>query len=78
MTHNSGKISFRTLETSNENHHLWNNGGIWNLNYTVHPTPTTKQRIRISLSTRSIIEARKRRDLFFADAGVKALSPSLS
>lgn len=66
-----GKISIRTLDKSNENHHLWNNNGIWNLNYTVHPTPMTKQRIRISLGTTSVEEARAMRDRFFAEAGAK-------
>ena len=65
-----GKISIRTLDKSNENHHLWNNNGIWNLNYTVHPTPMTKQRVRISLGTTSVEEARAMRDRFFAEAGV--------
>ncbi|MEN9360711.1 MAG: hypothetical protein RL095_2246 [Verrucomicrobiota bacterium] len=64
-----GQISIRTLERSNENHHLWNNNGIWNLNYTMHPTPTTKQRIRVSLGTSSIEEARAIRDRFFREAG---------
>ncbi len=66
-----GKISIRTLDKSNENHHLWNNNGIWNLNYTVHPTPMTKQRVRISLGTTSVEEARSMRDRFFAEAGAK-------
>ncbi len=66
-----GKISIRTLDKSNENHHLWNNNGIWNLNYTVHPTPMTKQRVRISLGTTSVEEARAMRDHFFAEAGAK-------
>jgi hypothetical protein len=66
-----GKISIRTLDKSNENHHLWNNNGIWNLNYTVHPTPMTKQRVRISLGTTSVEEAREMRDRFFAEAGAK-------
>ncbi|MEN9359732.1 MAG: hypothetical protein RL095_1267 [Verrucomicrobiota bacterium] len=66
-----GRISIRTLDTSNQNHHLWNNNGIWNLNYTVHPTPHTKQRIRISLGTSSIEEARALRDRFFAEAGAR-------
>jgi hypothetical protein len=66
-----GKISIRTLDKSNENHHLWNNNGIWNLNYTVHPTPMTKQRVRISLGTTSVEEARAMRDRFFAEAGAK-------
>ena len=66
-----GKISIRTLDKSNENPHLWNNNGIWNLNYTVHPTPMTKQRVRISLGTTSVEEARAMRDRFFAEAGAK-------
>lgn len=61
------KLAIRTLANSNENHHLWNNNGIWNLNYTVYPTPKTKQRVRVSLGTGSIDEARRIRDQFFAD-----------
>ena len=61
------QISIRTLGTNNENHHLWNNNGIWNLNYTVYPTPKTKKRIRISLGTSSVDEARLIRDRFFAE-----------
>jgi hypothetical protein len=51
---------------ANPNHHLWNNHGTWFLCYTEHPTPFTKQRIRRSLKTRSVEEARRRRDEFFA------------
>jgi hypothetical protein len=65
ITKNIGEISFRTLKSSGENHHLWSNNGIWNLNFTIHPTPKTKQRIRISLETKSVVEARKIRDIFF-------------
>ena len=64
----SVKISIRTLGSSNENHHLWNNHGIWNLNYTAYPTPKTKKRIRVSLGTSSVDEARLIRDRFFADS----------
>jgi hypothetical protein len=46
----------------NVNHHLWNNHGTWFVHYTFYPTPVTKQRIRKSLKTRSLCEARRRRD----------------
>ena len=47
---------------TNPNHHLWNNNGTWFVHYTVYPTPVTKQRIRKSLQTRCVEEARRRRD----------------
>ncbi|HTP47105.1 MAG TPA: hypothetical protein VMQ50_09330 [Casimicrobiaceae bacterium] len=50
----------------NPNHHLWNNHGTWFLHYTVHPTPFTKERVRRSLGTSHLDEARERRDAFFA------------
>ena len=51
---------------ANPNHHLWNNHGTWFLHYTVHPTPFTKERVRRSLGTPVLAEARERRDAFFA------------
>lgn len=54
------------VDTKNPNHHLWNNHGTWFLHYTVHPTPFTKERIRRSLATKDVHEARQRRDQFFA------------
>ncbi len=51
----------RTMKT-NVNHHLWNNNGMWFMQYTVYPTPNTKKRIRRSLGTHSVVEARKYRD----------------
>jgi hypothetical protein len=51
---------------ANPNHHLWNNHGTWFLHYTVHPTPFTKDRIRRTLGTKDLVEARQRRDRFFA------------
>lgn len=50
----------------NENHHLWNNNGTWFLHYTTYPTPFTKERVRRSLGTKDLAEARRRRDAFFA------------
>ena len=49
--------------TTNPNHHLWNNHGTWFVCYTVYPTPLTKERRRESLHTKSVDEARRRRDM---------------
>ena len=46
----------------NRNHHLWNNNGTWWFHRTIYPTPITKQRIRQSLNTKDVDEARDRRD----------------
>lgn len=50
----------------NDNHHLWNNNGTWFLHYTTYPTPFTKERVRRSLGTKDLAEARLRRDAFFS------------
>jgi len=55
------QLSLRT-NLENPNHHLWNNNGTWFIHYVVHPTPFTKERIRKSLGTKSLTEARTRRD----------------
>ena len=60
------------IHAENENHHLWNNHGIWFLHYTVHPTPFTKERIRRSLGTKDLKAARLRRDAFFATLATEA------
>ena len=50
------------VDPENPNHHLWNNHGIWWLHYTLHLPDYTKRRIRRSLHTRDLHEARTRRD----------------
>jgi hypothetical protein len=50
----------------NPDHHLYNNNGVWWLHYTSYPTATTAKRIRRSLKTRDIENARERRDAFLA------------
>ncbi len=55
------KLSIRT-NTENPNHHLWNNHGTWFVHYVVHPTPFTKERVRRSLGTKDVNEARRLRD----------------
>jgi hypothetical protein len=52
---------------NNLNHHLWNNNGTWWMHYTIYPTPITKERVRRSLRTNSIEEARRRRDAILRD-----------
>jgi hypothetical protein len=46
----------------NENHHLWNNRGTWWCHFTLHRPDYTSERIRVSLKTRDLSEARIRRD----------------
>ena len=53
------------LDKENLNHHLWNNNGTWWIHYTIYPTPVTAERIRQSLKTRILSDARKRRDDVF-------------
>jgi hypothetical protein len=63
MTHS---LAIR-LNPANPDHHLWNNNGTWFVHYTIHPTPFTKERIRASLGTKDLTQARLRRDqLLFA------------
>jgi len=69
MTHS---LAIR-LNPANPDHHLWNNNGTWWCHYTVHPTPLTKQRIRGSLQTKSLAEARFRRDQLLFGSGSLAL-----
>jgi hypothetical protein len=58
MTHS---LAIR-LNPANPDHHLWNNNGTWWCHYTEHPTPFTKERIRASLGTKDLTEARLCRD----------------
>ena len=53
------------IDESNLNHHLWNNNGTWWIHYTTYPTSVTAERVRRSLKTKVLEEARGRRDHFF-------------
>jgi hypothetical protein len=50
------------INPANPDHHLWNNNGTWWCHFTVHRDDFTKQRIRRSLRTTCLIEARRLRD----------------
>ena len=51
--------------TAHPNHHLFNNNGIWWCQLTVHHGPFSK-RLRFSLETRDLEQARTSRDRLFA------------
>ena len=53
------------------NHHLFNNNGIWWCQLTVHHGPFSK-RLRFSLETRDLEQARSRRDNLFAQSEGRA------
>lgn len=46
----------------NPNHHLWRNGRLWWVAFTVHLPGWRKDRVRVSLGTADLEEARRRRD----------------
>ncbi|MBA3571685.1 MAG: hypothetical protein H0W34_06885 [Pyrinomonadaceae bacterium] len=50
------------VNPANPDHHLWNNNGTWFVHYTIHPTAFTKERVRHSLRTKSLRDARRQRD----------------
>ena len=59
-------------------HHLWMNGHLWWVAFTVHLPGWRKKRIRRSLRTADLEEARRRRDALFARlAGESELRLSL-
>jgi hypothetical protein len=48
------------------NHHLWRNGRFWWIAYTVIHDGWRQERIRHSLRTDDVVEARRRRDAILA------------
>ena len=64
MSTNTPTLS-RRQKTDGPNHHLWNNNGTWWFHGTVHRPDGTADRVRISLGTRELEQARRKRDLLF-------------
>ena len=56
------------VHPGNPNHHLWNNNGTWWLHYTIHRPDYTKARVRHSLGTGLLREARCLRDRLLTTA----------
>ncbi|MCP5540614.1 MAG: hypothetical protein H7A52_10795 [Akkermansiaceae bacterium] len=54
------------VDDANPNHHLWNNRGTWWCHFTVHQSDYTAERVRVSLKTRDLNLARRRRDELLA------------
>jgi hypothetical protein len=63
-SHRFTKLSLR-VNDANENHHLWNNRGVWWCHLTIHQSDGTAKRMRFSLKTRDLEKARTRRDRIF-------------
>jgi hypothetical protein len=56
----------RRFNQDNPNHHLWRNGRLWWIAYTVIHDGWRQERIRHSLRTADLAEARRRRDTILA------------
>ena len=61
----AARLSIRVSAT-HADHHIWSNHGHWWVHFTLHGAGFTKTRIRRSLGTRHIDEARQIRDFLFA------------
>lgn len=55
------------MSATNPDHHLWNNNGTWWVHATVIHRGLVQERVRRSLKTTDVVEARRRRDLFLLD-----------
>ena len=64
-THMKATLAVR-VDRSNPNHHLWNNNGTWWCHFTRHLPDFTKARVRQSLATPNVVEARALRDALLA------------
>ena len=49
-------------DSPDPNHHLWRNGRLWWVAFTVHLPGWRKERIRLSLGTADVAQARQARD----------------
>jgi hypothetical protein len=56
------ELSVRTRPESGPNHHLWRNGRLWWIAYTLIHDGWRQERVRHSLGTADVLEARHRRD----------------
>jgi hypothetical protein len=57
-----GAISPADQAAGDPDHHLWRNGRLWWIAFTVHLPGWQKERVRVSLHTADVVEARRRRD----------------
>ena len=64
MKTNPIQLSVR-VDGTNPLHHLWNNNGTWWCHLTVHRADHTSERVRVSLKTRDVAVACRKRDRLF-------------
>jgi len=62
MSKKNFKLSTRKSAESNPNHHIWNNNGTWFIHLVIHKEDNTAERLRKSLKTHDVEEARAKRD----------------
>ena len=55
----------RVPDDADPNHHLWRNGHLWWVAFTIH-RGHEQERVRVSLRTDDVRQARRRRDALFA------------
>lgn len=55
------RVHWSAPPDADPNHHLWRNGRVWWIAFTVHQGHR-QERIRLSLGTRDVAEARRKRD----------------
>ena len=67
------RVTRPKLIAKNPNHNLWLNNGVWWVHFTMHLPDYTARRVRRSLNTRSLDEARSRRDALFAEAEMETV-----
>ena len=65
MTHERTDRPF-PASPANPDHHLWRNGRVWWVAFTFHTHEGKKHRVRRSLATLDVREARRRRDELLA------------
>jgi hypothetical protein len=52
-------------DQTDQDHHLWRNGRLWWVAFSVHRPNWTAERVRLSLRTDDLAAARRRRDSLF-------------
>ncbi len=63
---------------NNPNHHLWKNGRLWWIAFTLIHDGWRQERVRQSLGTDNLLEARRRRDAIlslFSQGGPSCIDP---
>ena len=64
-------VPFVVPPGTDPNHHLWQNGRLWWVAFTIHRPDYTAERVRFSLRTDDVRTARIRRDLVLNNLSVQ-------